>query len=201
MVNSFLPGGGKSLAAQGTLEEKLTVLARCGMDLAPPFTAEDLLTSWPREQFEKPGWSMVLFGLGMTEERRLWRNHCENVWRFDNECIADGGDYVRKARRMSELTRGSLVLEDIRDHVDVRGQIAWLEFKWRGNQYHTDCKVNNDWFDLGIFDHFVKLLRRADPAKVYLSYYDPREQNFIIVCVTLDEFAELQREGVSLKPL
>ena len=84
-----------------TLEQKLATLAECGLHLAPPFTAQDLLESWPREHFEKPGFTMTLVGLGMTEERPPWRNHSINVWHFDTECIEDHGSYVRIARPAS----------------------------------------------------------------------------------------------------
>jgi hypothetical protein len=86
-----------------TLEQKLEILAGCGLSLAPPFTTQDLLESWPREEFEKPGFTLTLVGLGMTEERPPWRNHCVNVWHLDTECIEDHGSYVRVAQRMAEL--------------------------------------------------------------------------------------------------
>jgi hypothetical protein len=60
---------GKRAKEPLTLEQKLETLAECGLSLAPPFTAQDLLESWSREEFEKPGFDMTLIGLGMTEER------------------------------------------------------------------------------------------------------------------------------------
>jgi hypothetical protein len=58
-----------------SLETKLELLARIGFKLDEPFGVEELLSSWPREEFEKPGFSFVLVGLGMTEEQPPWRNH------------------------------------------------------------------------------------------------------------------------------
>src|ERR1700742_224977 len=107
-----------------TLERKLEILAECGLYLAPPFTAQDLLKSWPREEFEKPGFDLTLVGLGMTEERPPRSNHSVNVWHFDTECIEDNGSYLRIAQRMAELTQGSLVIENARDQVDLEARIA-----------------------------------------------------------------------------
>ena len=112
---------GKRTEEPLTLERKLEILAECGMGLAHPFTALDLLESWPREEFEKPGFDLTLVGLGMTEERPPWRNHSVSVWHFDTECIEGNGSYVRIAERMAELTQGSLIIENPRDQVDATG--------------------------------------------------------------------------------
>ena len=178
-----------------TLERKLEVLAECGLNLAPPFTAENLLKSWPREQFEKPGFAMTLVGLGMTEEQPPWRNHSVNVWHLDTECIEDTGDYVRIAERMAELTQGSLVIGNLRDQVDVEAGIANLDFDHSGRLVHLDFKVDNDWVDPAVFSHFVRLLALSDPSKVYL-YHDTGGQDCVIACVTLDQFAALKTAGV-----
>src|SRR5690242_11181602 len=36
-----------------TFEEKLADLKACGLELAPPFTIQDLLNSWDRSEYEK----------------------------------------------------------------------------------------------------------------------------------------------------
>jgi hypothetical protein len=183
-----------------TLERKLEILAECGLSLAPPFTAESLLESWPREQFEKPGFAMTLVGLGMTEERPPWRIHCVNVWHLDTECIEDTGSYVRIAERMAELTQGSLVVRNARDQVDIEAEIANLDFEHSGKPVHLDFKVTDDWVDPAVFSHFVRLLALSDPAKVYL-YHDTGGQDCVIACVTRDQFAALRKAGVEFELL
>lgn len=183
-----------------TLEQKLATLAECGLHLAPPFTVGDLLESWPREQFEKPGFTMTLVGLGMTEERPPWRNHCANAWHFDTECIEDHGSYVRIAERMAELTQGSLVLDHVRDHVDLEEGIASLDFEHSGKSVHLDLKVNDDWVDPTVFSHFIRLLAASDPSKLFV-YHDTGGQDCIIACVTRDQLAALVRAGVKFEPL
>lgn len=191
---------GKRAKEPSTLEQKLDVLAGCGLNLAPPFKVQDLLDSWPREKFEKPGFTLTLVGLGMTEERPPWRNHSVNIWHFDTECIEDNGSYVRIAQRMAELTQGSLVIENVRDQVDVDEGIASLDFEYAGKPVHIDFEVKDDWVDPSVFSHFIRLLAQSDPAKIYL-YHDTDGQDCVIACVTRDQFAALKKAGIAFEPL
>jgi len=171
-----------------TLEQKLELLADGGLKLAEPFTTNDLLVSWVRKEYEKPGFNMVLVGLGMTEEQEPWRNHCVNLWHFDTECIEDHGNYKKIAERMAELTQDSLHLENIRDYVDVENEVAWFSFSFKGQEIKVECKVEDDWVDTIIFAKFVELLNTADPSKVYI-YYDLGGQDCIIGCVSKGELS------------
>lgn len=196
MFGIFKKRSGESL----TLEQKLAVLADCGLTLAPPFTVQDLLASWSREQFESPGFNMVLIGLAMTEEQPPWRNHCLNAWHFDTECIEDNGSYVDIAERMAELTQGSLVLENVRDQVDIEAGIANLDFEHLGESVHIELEVDNDWVDPKVFTHFIRLLVKSEPSKVYL-YHGTHGQDCVIACVTRDQFAALREAGVDFEAL
>jgi hypothetical protein len=193
-------GISKKISKPFTLEQKLAILGDCGLRLAPPFTAQDLLESWPREQFEKPGFALALVGLGMTEERPPWRNHCVNAWHFDTECIEDHGSYVRIAERMAELTQGSLVLDNVRDYVDLEESIATLDFDHSGKSVHIDLKVNDDWVDPAVFSPFIQMLAASDPSKLFL-YHDLRGQDCIIACLTREQFALLKKADVKFEPL
>jgi len=193
-------GSGSKKTTVLTLEEKLDLLARLGFRLDNPFRVEDLLTSWSREEFEKPGFGLVLVGLGMTEERPPWRNHCTNMWHFDTECIEDDGAYVRIAERIKSLAQDSLPIENIRDHVDVDEGVAWLEFDFRDELIHIDCQVNDDWVDAAVFSHFVDLLGKSDPSKKFL-YYDTDGQDCILACATNEQFKELKRTGIGFQLL
>jgi hypothetical protein len=191
---------GKRAKESLTLERKLEILAECGLSLASPFTAQDLLESWPREEFEKPGFALALVGLGMTEERPPWRNHSVNVYHFDTECIEDNGSYVQIVQRMAELTQGSLVIENARDEVNLEAGIANLDFEHFGKPVHMDFKVNDDWVDPAVLSQCVPMLALSDPSKVFL-YHDTRGQDCVIACVTRDQFAALKQAGVNFELL
>jgi hypothetical protein len=185
---------------QMTLEQKLEVLAGCGFRLAQPFTCDDLLKSWNRADYEKPGYDLVLVGLGMTEEQEPWRNHCVNLWHFDTECIEDHGDYKKIAARMAEMSEGSLSLANIQDYVDVEKKEAWLSFVFRGKVIRIPCEVQDDWVDPAIFGRFAELLARSDPAKIYV-YYGLGGQDCLIGCVTKEELKSLNRQAIRFVPL
>jgi hypothetical protein len=133
----------------------------------------------------------------MTEEQPAWRNHCVNAWHFDVACIEDHGDYSRIAERMQTLAQGSLPIQNIRDHVDLESEIAWVELDYAGKTVHIDCKVEDDWVDVNIFGHFIELLAKSDPSKIYL-YYDLHGQDCIVACVTKQQLAQLNTSGIVL---
>jgi hypothetical protein len=183
-----------------TMEQKLEVFANCGLRLSAPFKPSDLLTSWGREEYEKPGFDLLLVGLGMTEEQEPWRNHCTNLWHFDTECIEDHGDYKRIVERMVEMAQGSLPLENIHDHVDLEEEEVWFSFTFRGEEIKVECNVEDDWVDPAIFAKFVELLAKTSPDKVFI-YYDLGGQDCIIGCVMREELNQLNKNGIKFVPL
>jgi hypothetical protein len=194
-----------SLASKGkqakTVEEKLALLEECGVKPAPPFTIDDLLKSFDREQFEEDGFNLILVGLGMNEgEDELAGNYCVNLWHFDTECIENHGDYKRIANRMMQMTQGSLLLENIKDYVDVEKKMAWLSFSFKGQTIKIDCEAQDDWVDPNIFGKFVDLLRQSDQSKVYI-YYNLGGQDCILGCVTRDELKRLNDYGIKFEAL
>ncbi len=196
MLNLFR----KRTTASLTLERKLAILSESGLSLAPPFTVQDLLASWPRDEYEKSGFTMALVGLGMTEEQPPWRDHCVNVWHFDTECIEDEGSYIRIAQRMTVMTQGALVIDNVQDKVDIEAGVASLSFDHAGKAVHLDLKVNDDWVDPAVLSLFVGLLAASDPSKVFL-HLDLQGQDCILACVSRDQFATLLTVGITFQLL
>jgi hypothetical protein len=183
-----------------TIEEKLDALARCGLKLKDQFGVPDLVESWGRGALDEPGWNLTLVCLGMMEEKPPWTPRCDNLWHFDTECIEGDGSYVRIATRMSEMAQGSLPLSDIQDHVDIDEGKAWLRFKCTGMPVHIDCEVQDDWVDTRVFAHFVNLLAKCDPNKLFI-YCDLGGQDCIIGCVTHAQYAMLEKVIPVVQPL
>jgi hypothetical protein len=184
-----------------TIEEKLQTLAECGLKLRDQFRVSDLVDSWGREALDEPGYNLPLVCLGMTQEEPPWTPHCNNVWHFDTECIEGDGSYVRIAKRMAEMAQGSLPLLDIQDHVDIDEREAWLKFKCQGKPVHIDCEVQDDWVDTGVFRHFVELLSKCDPNKLFVYHDLGGGQDCIIGCVTRAQYANLQKVLPAAQPL
>lgn len=175
-----------------TLEEKLEVLVSCGIALRPDLSIDELLSSWDRAEYEKPGFSMTLVGVGMTQEAPPWKPRSENLWHFDTECIDGHGAYADIAKRMAELSGGSLNLTNIKDYVNIKEGKAWLSFKLDGKTIKIDCTIDNDWVDPKVFGHFVRLLANKDPSKIYF-YYDLEGQDCIIGCVNHENYQKLRK--------
>ncbi|MHB1459308.1 MAG: hypothetical protein ACYC0V_20550, partial [Armatimonadota bacterium] len=146
---------------QMTLESKLEFLADCGLKLASPFTLDDIVRSWGREDLEKPGFNLTLTGLAMTEEEEPWRPHCVNLLYLDTECIEDHGDYKRIVERMADITQGAMHFDNVKDYVDIDEGKAWFSFTFQGKEIKVNCKANDDWLDTRIMATFIKLLRAA----------------------------------------
>jgi hypothetical protein len=182
------------------IEQKLAALADCGLKLKDEFGVPDLANSWGREALDEPGWNLALVCLGMTQEEPPWRPHSDNLWHFDTECIQGDGSYVRIAKRMAEMAQGSLPLSDVQDHVDINAGEAWLRFECQGERVNIDCQVQDDWVDVCLFGHFVELLAKCDPGKVFI-YYHLGGQDCIIGCVTRGQFERLQKLIPAVRPL
>lgn len=182
-----------------TLEEKLDALSACGISMKPEFSIEDLLSSWDRSDYEKPGYDLVLAGLGMAQEQSPWPWRSRNIWHIDFECIEDHGAYISIATRMAELAGGSLPITAVQDFVDVENGQAWLAFELDGQPIHIDCEVNNDWVDSRVFSHFVRLLAERDPSRIYFIY--GLGQDSIIGCLDTDHFQRLRKLIPQVKPL
>ncbi len=187
-------------ATDTSLEEKLNFLVGHGFRLEEPFGVDDLLKNWTRKQYEKTGFESVLVGLGDFEGQPPWRPFCKNLWHFDTECIEDVGSYSQIANRMMEMTQGALQLGNIRDQVDIEGEIAWLEFDYDGSPFHINCKVNDDWVDPAVFGYFIDLLEKADPNKLFL-YYGLFGQDCILACTTKEQYEGLRFAGINFEPL
>jgi len=183
-----------------TIEDKLGALAECGLKLKDQFTVSDLIESWGREELDKPGFDLALVCLGMAQESPPWTPHCDNLWHFDTECVEDDGSYVQIGKRMTEMAQGSLPLSEFEDHVDIDEEEAWFRFQCQGKPIHIDCVVNDDWVDTNIFKHFVELLGKYDPNKLFI-YYDLGGQDCIIGCITREQYAKLKQLVPGVQPL
>jgi hypothetical protein len=184
-----------------TIEQKLEALAECGLKLKEPFGVADLVESWGREALDEPGFDLALVCLGMEHEGEPFTPHCDVLWHFDAECIDGDGSYVRIAERMALMAQGSLPLAEVEDHVDLEEGEAWLRFKCGGEDVRIACRVQDDWVDPGIFVHFVNLLAKHDPDKLFIFHELGGSQSCIIGCVTKEEFRELRALIPKVDPL
>ena len=174
-----------------TLEAQLADLAECGVSLRADRTADELLMSFPREEYEKTP-TLLIVMLGSEVEAEPWGRHfSDNVWHFDTEYIEDHGAYADIAQHMRILAGGALPLEDIKDYVDLEEGVAWLEFTLDGETYHWDATVNDDWVDPAILSRLAGLLVERDQG-VRFTYLDLGGQDCVLGAATPQQLECLQ---------
>lgn len=144
-----------------TLEEQLAALAGLGLGLASDVGIEDLLCSYPREEYEREPFDLLLFMFGSEVEAEPWgRWFCERAWNFDTECIEGPGSYVEIASQLSRVAGRPDALTDVRDHVDVDAGQAWIEYTIDGQRQRWDIEVEDDWVDWKVVERLMTQLER-----------------------------------------
>lgn len=175
------------------LEAQLQTLAARGLPLHPDRTIDDLLFSWPREQYEAEPCTLLLFMLGSEVEDDGGGHFSDNIYTFDAECIEDTGDYARNIERLAEIAAPDLPLQSISDEIDIEAGLARIEFTLDGRAHRIDQAFNNDWFDPEVICHLGRLLA-ARPTQRRFFYYDTGDQNILVACLTPAHAKALRRE-------
>lgn len=114
-----------------------------------------------------------------------------DVWHFDTECIVSHGDYIDIARRFTALSKGALVLTDVRDHVDIEEGVAWLSFRIDGKEVRWDLAVEDDWVDPNVFSRFELLLAQTGSQRRYI-WFDLQGQDCLVACVSAEQQERLK---------
>jgi hypothetical protein len=174
------------------LEEQLEKLAACGIRLKPQFSVDTLLESFDREKYEERPYVGVIIRLGGELEREPFTPLSDNLWYLDTECIEGDGSYTRIAERMRDLAQSELLVENIRDHVDIENGDAWVAFELNEQTIEWHARVKDDWIDPEILSRFCTLLSGQNGSRRY-TYLDLKGQDCIIGCATEDELRCLRK--------
>ncbi|MEC9374524.1 MAG: hypothetical protein VYC34_11805 [Planctomycetota bacterium] len=185
-------GFGKRNRGPVPFEVQLHILAEHNICLCPDVTPDDLLREWNPEDFESDPYLSLLLAMGGERPDNPDLCYSDDIFWCDTECIEDHGDYARIARRMSALTRGALVFDNLRDYVDVEEQVAWIEAEIDGDTVRYEARVDDDWLDPDIFIWFDALLRSRPGARRY-TYIDLGGQDCLLGCCTPAQLAPLRR--------
>ncbi len=130
------------------LEKQIEKLAELGLVLNQGISIDSLLTSYPREEYEKKPFDLILFLYGDEVEEEPWGRYiCDSAWNFDAECIEDHGDYVAIVKQFHRITGKKKRLEDLSDSVDLEAEKAYLSYTLDGIRREFDIRVDNDWVD------------------------------------------------------
>lgn len=177
------------------LETQLETLAARGIALRPDRTIDDLLFSYPREEYEAEPYTLLLFMLGGEVEEQPWGRHfSDNVYGFDAECIEDTGDYKSKIKRLAKIAGPDLPLQSVTDEIDIIEGVAHIEFTLDGRTHDIEPTVDDDWFDPEVITHLAKLLA-ARPTERRFFAYDTGDQNLLIACLTPAQAEALEKDA------
>ena len=178
-------------ASRVPLEEQISKLAECGLKPLIADVCTRAAEEWGREQLENEPYDLILTFLGSECEDASgqWRPVSDSIWHLDTECICDADDYVSAAVKLATLAHGDLAIEDVRAFFE---DTAWLEFRFRGQEYHWDLEVSDDWIDTTLIDRFTELLVSAGSPRRY-CVEKSEGQDCLILCPTREEFERLTK--------
>jgi hypothetical protein len=175
-----------------SFEAQLAALESLGIRLRDGITADDVLESWNRSDYEKEPYRLLLVAMGSDLEREPYPRISDDVWHFDTECIEDDGAYVEIARRVDGLSGGRLAITRAEDGVDIEGESAWLTVESGGSTHRWDLAVNDDWVDPEVFLHLEELLDETHPRQ-RLIVLELGGQDCVLLVGDEHRLAELRR--------
>lgn len=130
------------------LETQIAALREAGLALAPGRTVEELLVSWPRADYERDPFGLILFMYGSDVEVEPWeRAFCERGWNFDMECLVEAGDYVTVFTQILRITGQPHLVTQMSDDFDMDAATAEIRYVIAGRPRTIRARVDGDWAD------------------------------------------------------
>lgn len=138
----------QSTAARVSLETQIAALAEAGLAMNAGVTVDDLLHSFPREEYEIEPWHCLLFMLGIEIERPpAGRRICDVAFDFDFECIEGPGSYVQIVRAFARIAGVENKLAALSDSVDLSASAGDVSYSIDGTLHKVPVRIDNDWAD------------------------------------------------------
>jgi hypothetical protein len=154
---------------------------------------EELLISFPREEYESPPYALLLSMLGgEVEDDSASGYFSDDLYSFDTECIEDHGNYARKVERLGQIAEGDLPIKNLRDYVDLAAGEAWIELELDGRTHRFEPAIDDDWFDPAVLT-WLDSLAAERGSRRRLMYLDTGDQNVVVGFATLEQLKRLRR--------
>lgn len=180
------------------LEEQLGALAECGIRLRQGVTVSNLLERFDRKFYEAGPYKRLLPILGEPFMRgRL----SDDILLLDTECVSGNGSYVNIVTPMTRMTRGAVLLTDVRDSLDDAKAGSWVQFRLNGRTTRWAVDRDAEWIDPVILARLAALLAQRTKAIQYV-FCSPGGQTALIACCTPEETTRLNLiTGMEFKAL
>lgn len=142
------------------LETQILALKEAGLAMASGRTIEDLLMSWPRDQYESDPYGLLLFMYGSEVETEPWgRYFFDRGWNFDMECIEEAGDYARAFTQIVRITGQPQLLTEMSDDFNFKAEACVIRYTINGQARTLSARIDNDWADPDAVAAFVRDLQ------------------------------------------
>jgi hypothetical protein len=190
-------GGGQEGAP--SLEQQLRIFKELGFELNEGVEPGDIDRWGGEQEFVQQPFALLYQTPGQTLEREPWTPLTDRCWDFDTEAIEDHGSYRDIINNLGRITRGELLFEDVKDHVDIDEGVAWVSFTLKGQHHKWDMKVDDDWVDTDLFSKIVALTKEHDTRGRY-TYFDTGGQNAVLGYETPEHLQEVvKRTGLRIE--
>ncbi|MEZ5945263.1 MAG: hypothetical protein R3C13_09045 [Hyphomonas sp.] len=144
------------------VEVQIDALKAAGLMMNPGRTIEELLHSWPRTEYEKDPYNLILFMYGSEVEEAPWgRNFCDRGWNFDMECLSDAGDYARALSAILRTTGQPDIITELSDNFDINAPTCEIRYLLNGRRRVVEAKVNHDWADPEALGTFLRDIEKT----------------------------------------
>ena len=151
-----------------TVEVMLQKLSTVGIRLREGASTEDLFRlDWSREDIAQRGHGLLLTIMGMSssEEHSNGAGLSPVVWYFEEDCAEDPHPYVSIVQRLCDLSDGEIAFDTVRDHVDFKQKVAWVEVEKNGKTERITLTVDHERADTGILQWFQEHLSASGSNK------------------------------------
>ena len=145
------------------LEQQIGEFAAAGLSMLPGRSIDELLHSWPREEYEKDPYQRLLFTYAIeveAEPRGRW--FTGKGWNWDTECITGPGSYVTVLRKMERITGQDIFTMLSDDARFGESGTANITYALKGGEaLKHPVKINHDWADV---EAVFKILQDVEAA-------------------------------------
>ena len=125
----------------------------------------------------------------------------DDILLLDTECVSGNGSYVNILTPMTQMTRGAVLLTDVRDSLDDPKAGAWVQFRLNGRTTRWAVDRAAEWIDPVILARLAALLAQQTTAIQYV-FCSPGGQTALIACCTAEETTRLNAiTGMEFKAL
>ena len=176
-----------------TFEHQWTTFQKLGFTLNDGISKADFIATFGSESdFEEDPWQGMYIAFGMEIDAEDYAPVTNKCWHFDMESINAPGDYVDILKNIGRITNHELKFENIKDHVDIDNQQAWVSFEMNGEAYKWDLKVDADWADPALFYHVQKLTTKYKTSGRFTYYL--LGQDFILGYESESNFKKIRAQ-------